>query len=287
MIDNRDIAAAAREALIQASTRFRDDQLDAYRSALLREQDEKSRWVLEQTIQNAETAARDKLAICDDTGIPHVLVRMGREAEVNGGFLSAIQQGIAAGLSELPGRPMAVKGEGLDLLGQSLGMFDDPAMLASAPVCILEQPGKALDITVLMLGGGPEIRGKTQRIFHKHDGMNVIDEVTGWIAEEVGKLGCTPTVPFIGIGRTHYEAASLMLQAMAEADFTKQSDIERHITTEVNKTGVGSLGLGGSLTSLASFVKIGPQRASGVRIVSLRLGCSIDPRKHTVTLQQK
>ena len=38
---------------------------------------------------------------------------------------------------------------------------------------------------------------------------------------------------------------------------------------------------GVGVTALATFVKVGPQRASGVRVVSLRVGCSIDPRKAT------
>jgi len=30
---------------------------------------------------------------------------------------------------------------------------------------------------------------------------------------------------------------------------------------------------------LQLFVKVGPQRASGIRVVSMRLGCCFDPRR--------
>ncbi|ATW24972.1 fumarate hydratase [Candidatus Formimonas warabiya] len=284
MIPVREIIDATRDALVQASTTFRPDQMAAYQAALARETSAKSKWVLEQIIRDAEVGAAKKLALCDDTGIPHVFVRIGEDAEVKGSLFSALSEGVAAGLRDLPARPMAVKGEGWDLLGQSQGMYDDPGMLAPAPFSVLPQKGKELAITVLMLGGGPEIRGKTYRVFHRHQGKSVLEEAAKWAAQEVIQLGCTPAIPCIGTGRTHYEASHLMLQAMAEADFTKQSEAESMVTGIVNETACGSLGLGGDITALAAFVKIGPARASGVRIVSLRLGCCFDPRKATVVL---
>lgn len=110
MIKYTDIKDAAKEALIKASTQFREDQLKAYQDALGLEQNENSKWVLEQTISNAQTAQAKRLVLCDDTGIPHVYVRIGEEAILQGNFLSAISEGIALGLAQLPGRPMAVKG---------------------------------------------------------------------------------------------------------------------------------------------------------------------------------
>ncbi len=112
MISKQNIIDAAREALIKSSTTFRPDQMAAYKSAWERETNPRSKWVLEQIIQNAELGALKKLPLCDDTGIPHVVVHIGIEAEVNCSLFPAIAQGVAAGLRDLPGRPMAVKGEG-------------------------------------------------------------------------------------------------------------------------------------------------------------------------------
>lgn len=284
MISTQNIVNATREALINASTVFRPDQMAAYKAAWEKETNPKSKWVLEQTIQNAEAGAANKLPLCDDTGIPHVVVRVGEESEVKSYLFPAIIEGVAAGLRDLPGRPMAVKGEGWDLLGQTLGMYDQPEMLLAAPIAVVPAKGKKVEITVLMLGGGPEIRGKTYRVFHRHEGKTVIEEAAKWAAQEAVQLGCTPTIPCIGVGRTHYEASTMMLLGMAEADFSQQSEAEKMVTETVNRTNCGGLGLGGDITALAAFVKIGPARASGVRIVSLRMGCCFDPRKATVIL---
>ena len=75
-----------------------------------------------------------------------------------------------------------------------------------------------------------------------------------------------------------------MLEAMKEGNFANQNEMEQRITDEVNKTEVGALGLGGDTSVFATFIKIGPLRASGVRIVSLRIGCCIDPRRATISI---
>lgn len=83
-----------------------------------------------------------------------------------------------------------------------------------------------------------------------------------WAKPAVGQLGCSPCTLAIGIGRSQFEATSLMLEAMAKGDFGVQSDFEKRITEKANEANVGPLGLGGKHSVLATFAKIGPQRAS-------------------------
>ena len=97
-------------------------------------------------------------------------------------------------------------------------------------------------------------------------------------------LGCTPSIPSIGIGRTHFEATSLLLKSIAYGDLDNQSDIENYVASSLNDTGIGPMGLGGKTTVLGSYVNIGPQRASGVRIVSVRPSCFVEPRVASLKL---
>ena len=64
----------------------------------------------------------------------------------------------------------------------------------------------------------------------------------------------------------------------------KQSEIENYVSDELNKLNIGPLGLGGKTTVLGSFINIGNQRASGVRIVSIRPACFVEPRVATISL---
>jgi len=186
----------------------------------------------------------------------------------------------------MPGRPMAVRGNEVDRVEQSRGLFQDPGKLALAPVTVKSVSGARLKITVLLLGGGPEIRAKTYRVFHVRSMDRVVEEAARWLTTEVKSLGCTPSVPAIGIGRTHMEASALMLEAMKEGNLNRQSPLEIKVTELINATRVGPLGLGGDTTALGSFIKVGPLRASGVRIVSARPCCCFEPRRATVILDE-
>ena len=234
-------------------------------------------------LENACAAKENQSPLCDDTGIPCVILEVGKDAVITRDMIDSIDEGVRAGLRELPGRPMAVMGDDVSRLDQSGGLSTDPSDLIHTPLLMLDSDRLGIKLHILMQGGGPEIRSKTYRVFHKHDIANIKDEIVSWASAEVGNLGCTPCSIAVGIGRTHYEASSLMLKAMIKSDFTVQSDIEKEITERVNRTNVGPLGLGGT-SVLATFLEVGPQRASGVRIVSLRPGCCFEPRKASIDL---
>ncbi len=279
-----DIVEKVADCLVRAGSTFREDQKEAYRKAITSEGNEKSCWVMQQVLDNALIAEERRSPLCDDTGIPHLFLEVGKNRAVTGDLLEKIKEGVALGLRQLPGRPMAIKGDDYARIDQSGGLDEDSGALAPSPILIKPVDEDVLRLTVLMLGGGPAIRGITQRVFHKHDVDVVIDEIVNRATEGVAKLGCSPCVLAVGVGRSQFEATSLMMEAMAKGNFNEQNDFERRITNKVNEAGIGALGLGGSHSVLATFAKIGPQRASGVRIVALRPCCCFEPRRASVEL---
>lgn len=272
------------DCLVRAGSTFREDQKEAYRRAIANEEIESSCWVMKQVLDNALVAEERRSPLCDDTGIPHLFLEVGKNKAVTGELLEQIKEGVAIGLRQLPGRPMAIKGDDYARIDQSGGLNEDSGALAPSPILIKPVDEDVLRLTILMLGGGPAIRGITQRIFHKHSVDVVIDEIVNRAIPAVSQLGCSPCTLAIGIGRSQFEATSLMMEAMAKGEFGVQSDFERRITDKVNEANVGPLGLGGKHSVLATFVKIGHQRASGVRIVALRPCCCFEPRRATVEL---
>ena len=277
----KDIVA---ETLITAASTFRPDQKDAYRRAIEVETDATARWAQEQILENAEVAERTRRPLCDDTGIPHLFLEVGPGKVLSPELFAALRAGVAEGLRRLPGRPMAVMGDDSARLDQSGGLSPDSADVLPAPIAVWETDEDVLRLTVLMLGGGPAIRGITHRIFHRHSVATVEDEIVARATAGVKALGCSPCTLAVGVGRSQYEATSLMLAAMAKGDFGRQTDFEREITHRVNAAAIGPLGLGGRTSVLATFARIGPQRASGVRIVAIRPCCCFEPRRASVEL---
>lgn len=281
MISIRDKVA---DCLVRAGSTFREDQKEAYRKAIADEKNEQSCWVMRQVLDNALVAEERRSPLCDDTGIPHLFLEVGPNKAMTGALLEEIKEGVRQGLRQLPGRPMAIKGDDYARIDQSGGLDEDSGALAASPILIKPVDEDVLRLTVLMLGGGPAIRGITQRVFHKHSVDVVIDEIVNRAKPAVSQLGCSPCVLAIGIGRSQFEATSMMMEAMAKGNFNEQSDFEKRITAKVNEAEVGPLGLGGKHSVLATFAKIGPQRASGVRIVALRPCCCFEPRRASVEL---
>ena len=289
-----DILEDISKCIIEASTTLSCDKLNALKRAIEIEDNVNAKWALKQILENYRVAQETKFPLCDDTGIPHVIIEIGEDREISGELLNQIHEGIALGLNNLPARPMAVKGSEIERIEQSKGLYEKPGMLRPASILIdscndestykKDIDSDTLNVHFLLEGGGPEIRAKTYRVYHKKSFENVIGTACEWLEESLKMLGCTPSIPSIGIGRTHFEATSLLLKSIAYGNLENQSEYEQYVTDRLNQTGIGPLGFGGKATVLGTYVNIGNQRASGVRIVSIRPSCFVEPRVATLKL---
>ncbi len=289
-----DIIEDVSNIIIKASTNLSSDKYNALKKAISIEDNENALWALNQILENYKVASKTKFLLCDDTGIPHVIIEIGKKREITGELIAQINEGIKEGLNKLPARPMAVKGSDIERVEQSKGLYDSPGQMRPASFLIdsfadnstykRDVSQDTLNIHFILEGGGPEIRAKTFRVYHKRSIENVINTAIDWLTDSLKMLGCTPSIPAIGIGRTHYEASSLLLKSIVYGNLDSQSDLENHVSEKLNKTNIGPLGFGGKTTVLGSFVNIGNQRASGVRIVSVRPSCFVEPRVATLHL---
>ena len=283
-----DIIEDVSNAIIKASTTLSKDKYNALKKAISIEDSENAIWVLNQILENYKVGEAEKFPLCDDTGIPHVVIEIGSDREISHNLLNQIYDGIELGLNKLPARPMAVKGDAIERIEQSKGLYESPGMLKPASFLIdtirdessyeRDISSDTLNIHFLLEGGGPEIRSKTFRVYHKRSFKNVVDTACEWLRSSLEMLGCTPSIPAIGIGRSHYEATSLLIKAIAYGNLDKQSLHENYITNSLNESGIGPMGLGGRTTVLGTYLNVGNQRASGVRIVSIRPACFVEPR---------
>lgn len=280
-----DVVSLVRDTLVEAGSTFREDKKRAYERAIEAETNEKAKWVLQTVLDNAKAAQENHSPLCDDTGIPHLVLEVGADCAVTGRLLDEIREGVRQGLRALPGRPMGIMGDDSSRIDQSGGLNPDSAGVEPAPILLRRCEENVLRLHILMFGGGPAIRGKTYRVFHKHDTQVVLDEIVNWAKEGVAQLGCSPCTLAVGVGRSHFEATAMMLQAQTDGKYDVQSEMEREITRRVNEAQIGPLGLGGRTSVIATFMKVGPQRASGVRVVCVRPACCFEPRIATVELQ--
>ena len=176
---NQNIVDTICDTLVKAGSSFLLDKKKAYTLAINKESNAHAKWVLQTVLQNAEVAERTRCPLCDDTGIPHILIEIGPNAVLTGSIIESIKEGVRQGLKKLPGRPMAVKGNDVQRISQSEGLYEDSGMLDCAPILIQNIADDVLKVNILMFGGGPEIRSHTHRVFHQHKVDTVIDQIVG------------------------------------------------------------------------------------------------------------
>ena len=71
MITNERIIEDVAEAVVRASSHWREDQLACWKRATAGETKESAKWAMENFLRNAEAADEHRSALCDDTGTPH------------------------------------------------------------------------------------------------------------------------------------------------------------------------------------------------------------------------
>ena len=57
---------------------------------------------LELLLDNAKIAEANRIPLCDDTGVPHIIIEVGNNTRLPGGFFHDITEGIADGFKRTP-----------------------------------------------------------------------------------------------------------------------------------------------------------------------------------------
>ena len=143
------------DTLVNAGSIFSEDKKEAFTRAIASEDNKNAKWALENILENAMAAEKNHSPLCDDTGIPHLVLEVGLDANVSGRMLDAIREGVAEGLRKLPGRPMGIMGDDSHRINQSGGLDLDSAGVEAAPILIRRCEENIVRLHILMLGGGP------------------------------------------------------------------------------------------------------------------------------------
>ena len=97
-LDVAEVTAAVKELCITANYDLPQDVYDALTKAQETEESPVGREVLGQLIENADIAARDRVPICQDTGLAVFFIELGQEVHLVGGdFEAAVNEGVRQG----------------------------------------------------------------------------------------------------------------------------------------------------------------------------------------------
>ena len=267
-IEAGDITEAVRSLCIEANTRLPEDHLAALRRALGEEESHLGREVIGELLENARVARERCVAFCQDTGYAVFFVRLGSEARVTGGEIGeAIDEGVRRGYEEGYLRKSIVRGP----LDRTNTGDNTPAIVYYDLV-----PGDGLNLTMLVKGAGCD-NMSTLRMLTPAEGLPAMRRFVVETIERAGPSASPPLTVGVGIGGPFERAALLAKKALIRPSGEPNPDpelaqLERELLEEINATGIGPAGYGGTVTALAVHVESFPTHIAAFP-VAVNLDC--------------
>ena len=277
IINIKEITKTVKELSIEANYYLPDDIKEAIEKAEKNEKWPIANNILNKIIENSHIAAREKIPICQDTGMACVFIDIGQDVHITGGSLEeAINEGVRQGYAEGFLRKSVVK----DPIHRVNTNDNTPALIYYNMV-----PGDKVKITVAPKGFGSENMSRIAML-KPSDGL---EGVKNFVLETVRMAGpnpCPPIVIGIGIGGSFDKAAYLAKKALIRPVNENNTDefygnLEKELLEEVNKIGIGPQGFGGKTTALALNIETYPTHIAGLP-VAVNINCHATRHKERV-----
>lgn len=266
-----EIIEAIKEMCIEANHFLSPDMKQVMDAAVEKEESPLGKQILNQLEENLDIAAKDRIPICQDTGMAVVFLKVGQEVHVTGGSLTdAVNEGVRRGYTEGFLRKSVVK----DPILRENTKDNTPAVIHYEIV-----PGDQVEITVAPKGFGSE---NMSRIFmlKPADGIEGVKEAVVTAVRDAGPNACPPMVVGVGIGGTFEKCAMLAKKALTrnlnqKPEVPYVRELEEELLTRINNLGIGPGGLGGRQTALAVNVETYPTHIAGLP-VAVNICCHVN-----------
>ncbi len=252
---------------VEANHYLGDDVVAALKKARAIEESPQGKDVLDQLLKNVDIAKEGSFPLCQDTGVAVVSVELGQELHIAGGNLNdAIHAGVKTGYTEGFLRKSMV---GLPFSKRANTKDNTPAMIHTEVV-----PGDKLKITVMPKGGGCENMSALGMLKPADGRQGILDFVTN-VIDKAGSNPCPPTIVGVGIGGSADQAMWLakksLLRPVGQPNPEEEyAALEKDLLEKINNLGIGPMGLGGRITSLAVHLLVAP-----CHIASMPVGVNV------------
>ncbi len=260
------IAETVARLSIEANHFLGQDVIAALQHARAVEESPVGREVLDQLLRNSEIAQQGEFPLCQDTGVAVVVLELGQEVHVVGDLESAVHAGVHQGYTDGYLRKSMVAHP----FSTRLNTKDNtPAVIHTHVV-----PGDQIKITVMPKGGGCENMSALGMLKPADGRQGVLDFVVG-VIDRAGSNPCPPTIVGVGVGGTAEHAMWLAKKALLRPVGSPSPDaevalLEQDLLRSINNLGIGPMGLGGRITSLAVHCETAP-----CHIASMPVGVNV------------
>lgn len=267
-IDVAQVRDAVEDLCISACYDLPQDVMEALKKAAEKEISDVGRDTINLIIENAQTAARERMPICQDTGVTIVFLELGQDVKLVGGDLyEAVNEGVRRGYTNGYLRKSVVD----DPFLRRNTKDNTPAVIYTDVV-----PGDKLRIIVVPKGTGSE-NMSALKMMTPAQGMEGVKKFVVETVDKAGSNPCPPIIVGVGIGGMMDKAAQIAKKALLRpvgqpSPLPHIAKLESEILEEINKTGIGPQGLGGCVTALAVHIETYPTHI-GALPVAVNIQC--------------
>ena len=255
------ITKAVADLCLKANCSLRSDVLKQIKSAYKKETNKKAKAALGAIIENAGIAHQERMAICQDTGLPLVFVELGQDVKISGDFRKAVIKGIVLGYRKGNFRKSII----CDPLLRGKPAYEG-AIIHTDIV-----KGSKVKIAVMPKGFGCENKSQL-KMFLPTAGINEIKKFVIEAVKAAGPDACPPYVVGVGIGGAADYASLLAKKALLRSLYIPTFKLEKDWSKEINDLHIGPMGLGGKTTCLAVHIETYPTHIAGLP-VAVNISC--------------
>lgn len=249
------VEETAKELYIRALCDLPPDVRNALKRAYEKETKDTAKEIFKTMLNAVEIADHKKTLICQDTGISIYMVKIGTTFHWDGAEIKTrINQGAKRATQEFPFRSSSTHPLSRVNPQTSVGI--------RLPVFFFDfvKDADYLDILMIPKGSGSE-NMSAMKMFVPADGINILKKFVLETVIESGGNPCPPGVIGVGIGGTADLVMRLAKEAIARPIGQRNEDpelakIEEELEEAINATGLGPMGLGGDITTLAVHIEM-------------------------------
>jgi len=252
--DYKVVEETAKELYIRALKILPPDVREALKKASAKETHSTAKEIFETILRNVEVSDQKDMLICQDTGLPIYIVKVGSRFPFDGAKVAAaLKEGAKRATLEHPFRgssthpvtrvnPQTSVGEGLPIIYWDFVADSD-----------------CLDILMVPKGSGSE-NMSAMKMFIPADGVAAVKKFVVDTVLQSGSNPCPPGIIGVGIGGTADLVTKLAKEAIARPVGSHNHDpffakMEDELYEAINSLGIGPMGLGGAVTTLAVHIE--------------------------------
>lgn len=245
----------------------------ACKAALLKARDKESgaaaKFALETLIENSETAAKENMPVCQDTGMAVVYLEIGQDVFLEGElFSNAVNEGVKKAYADGYFRKSVC-----DPITRKNTGDNTPAVIHTEIVA-----GDKISITFMPKGFGSENMSRLFMLKPAQGIEGAIDAVVETV-KLAGSRPCPPVYVGVGIGGTFDTCAWLAKKALMRDVGVSNvnpdiAEIEKVALQRINNLEIGCQGFHGNTTALGVACEVAPTHIAGLPVaVNIQCHC--------------